>query len=669
MRKPIQLKARGRSIVHALLIKPAKPLNDLRADKRGAVLPMMCVGLVAMVAAIGGGIDIGRAYIVKSQLQAGVDAAALAGARSFGNEDASSPTNRDAQVKAYFLGNFPNDYMGSTTPPGVTAVEGTTSLLPAVFEVVNGINRTTVTARAAVPCYFMGIFGAAPIDVTVVARAELQPRPLEVMVVLDNTGSMNESVSGGSKIGALKTAMKSFIDVLFQGSTERKDLAVGIINYTVTTNVGRILKDAGVTIDEKPGFTLEMWESGDPYGWKGCVSNDDTVRNMSATVTAADADAFDIYNNLPGDTNDRPGHTRSMGAIQQFLYPPAYFPAYPKDYDKTKVPGWKLDEKSVHYTVKDSTITPSGSSTLNKNADNLYPALSDPNFGTIANSSLYKRYFYRIYIGLNADGSTGTNAANDVITTDTGEWWDPAKYNSFTDIGDTTFVVHPERITELTTDRPKKQWNAPTLFNVASSNTQYPSPNWQCPQAGLKIEYGRDKQKYVDFINNQVWGVYPANGTMHHIGFIWGYRMLSRFDVFERERPSGTSVPKRALVFMTDGMSALSVADGASDKTWTAYGTPDDHRLVTGTGSFIGAVDRRFAKACAIANLQMLSDGSDPPPIYVVVINKGSDVPAASQAMLKNCGSGGYWLTTSADSLNQAFTSIAADLVDLHLTQ
>lgn len=142
-------------------------------EERGAVLPFMCVGLVGMMAAIGGAVDVGRIYIVRSQLQAGVDAAALAGARAFGNATATDPNNRDNRVKTYF----------------------------------------------------MGIFGSPPQQITAVARAELQPRPLEVMVVLDSTGSMNDSAGSVGKIQALKNAMHSFLNVLFQGSSARSDLA------------------------------------------------------------------------------------------------------------------------------------------------------------------------------------------------------------------------------------------------------------------------------------------------------------------------------------------------------------------------------------------------------------------------------------------------------------
>jgi hypothetical protein len=66
-------------------------------DRKGATLPMMAAGMMLVIAAVGSAVDLGRIYLVRSQMQAGVDAAALAGARSFGLED-----ERNNQVNSYF---------------------------------------------------------------------------------------------------------------------------------------------------------------------------------------------------------------------------------------------------------------------------------------------------------------------------------------------------------------------------------------------------------------------------------------------------------------------------------------------------------------------------------------------------------------------------------------
>lgn len=75
-------------------------LTPILLDRRGSTIGIMATGLVASIGSLDSVIDAGRLYIVKSQLQAGVDAAALSGARAFGVND-NSPNSRSKQVKSY----------------------------------------------------------------------------------------------------------------------------------------------------------------------------------------------------------------------------------------------------------------------------------------------------------------------------------------------------------------------------------------------------------------------------------------------------------------------------------------------------------------------------------------------------------------------------------------
>jgi hypothetical protein len=219
------------------------PLQRFHNDVRGSVLPIMGAAFFVVLIAVGSAIDIGRIYLVHAQMQAGVDAAALAGARSF-EATGDGPESRDSQVEAYFRENFPEDYLGS----GLVDPE-------ADFRVERGINITEVTATTQLPMIFMHLFGVGPHEISTKAVAELQPRPLEIMVVLDDTGSMKTPLGGRTRMAVLKEAMHEFVNVLYQGSENREELALGIVTYTLTTNVGRILEDADVPIQAINGYT------------------------------------------------------------------------------------------------------------------------------------------------------------------------------------------------------------------------------------------------------------------------------------------------------------------------------------------------------------------------------------------------------------------------------
>jgi Flp pilus assembly protein TadG len=642
--------ARGTMVARLVLA-----VGALRRNRRGSTLALMAAGLFPMIASVGAAIDLARLYITTSQMQAGVDAAALAGANAFDNTDDSDPNGRTQQVIAYFKDNFPNNYMGIQQGGGTPPIGSTQALETPVFTNVGGISRTVVNAVGLMPMTFMRIFGIAPRTISVTAHAEFQPHPLEVMVVLDNTGSMQQAINGVAKIDALKTAMHGFVNVLYQGSQNpQPNLAMGIINYTNQVNVGSLLKAASIPIEAVPGFSDRDWASGDAMGWKGCVANDETVNNMVDSPSTVEPGAYDITNVLP-DELPRPNSPHTMNKIKPLLMPPLWLSTLNNNSQVS--PSTDKDKNGNDYYSANST-------------NNLY---WDPNAGsgtaavsTLANSASFKRFFYRYYKTMN---NGAANMTDDVIVaTDKTSYYDinaAGAFNPLTNTG-TDFYVRADKI-------PNLSWfSAAKPYVATSNNVAYPSPNWQCPEPGLPIAYNVSRSTYDTFIDKKVWGILPANGTMHHTGFIWGWRILSRYDRFKREQPAGSSKPVRALVFMTDGKTELGGSTNENDKVYTAYGSVNDQTITptqNDTNVLGAAADLRFAKACALANSYVFPDSQKTVQTYVVAINRASDIDSKSQDRLKTCGKNGFFLTTSPTDLNSAFSQIARTLVDVHLTQ
>jgi hypothetical protein len=661
---------------------PWKALERLRRDQRGATLPIMVVGLIAMIASVGSAIDIARVYITTSQMQAGADAAALAGANAFDNDDEEDPNGRYKQVIAYFKDNFPDGYMGVQRAPDVTPIDTTQALLEPEFTLANGISRTVVTASADLPMTFMHLFGMGPQRISVEAHAEFQPRPLEVMLVLDNTGSLQKPIGSTTKIEALKTAVRGFINVLYQGGQEAQpNLALGVINYTNQVNVGSLLRSASIGIEEIPGFTDVPWTASGGMAWKGCVANDETVNTALNTGSlTVEAGAFDLTNTLPGETP--PGGTKPMANIRPMLMPPLW---RPKSNTKTTYQAPTLNALTGYYAPNNSDTNNlyGGAWTGAVNAGNAAAAAAanKPGVQTLANNPAFKRFFYRYYIGMN---NGAANNADDVITEVGGGYYDPESTGSFDPLTNTgrSFDIRVDKIPNLPFFKPT------TAYVTTSNTTAMPSPNWQCPQPGLPITYNVVRKTYDDFINNQVWAILPANGTMHHTGFIWGWRILSRYDKFIRNKPAGSGHPVRALVFMTDGKSELGNWDttrsetnkdgvtthyvSSNDKNFTGYGSVNDRTItkkVDDNGAIRSAADDRFEKACAIANSHVFEDSKKTVQTYVVAINVGADIDPNSKKMLRGCGKDGYYLSETPDDLNAAFAQIARTLVDVHLTK
>ena len=598
-------------------------LRRLIRDRHGAALPMMAAGLLPVLAGIGSAIDIGRIVIVRSQMQAGVDAGALAGARVFGLED-----DRDEQVTAYFHANMPDGYAGADP------------ITPApVFEEVRGVNRVQVAATTELPMVFMRLFGMDTSTITVDAVAEMQPKPLEVMVVLDDTGSMGGGLGGGTRMTALQTAMYDFINILHQGKNRRPDLAMGFVTYTVTTNVRQILEDADVPIMERDGFTnvgeYTHTASGatNPLGWRGCVENDPTVRDLSSSATTMEEGAWDIDSILPGEEG-RPG-------VRPYHVPP--------------VTTTKVTDAAFSLTARkpdDCQAYHSNTATANDRKNNLYRLSPGGRLDIaeeLANTEAYRQFFYDFYIGLNHDKKS---TADDVIVRKA----DGAPYTpGSTDEWKVLYSRIPSISATTDWSDPNKAYGYPTR---SGRNLKMPTPNWQCPEPALKLAYGQDKSVYDSYIRLDNYPLMPADGTLHHIGMLWGYRLLTRSDVFVRDNPVPDERPLRALVFMTDGESNAN-----KHAAWYgAYGNMRERRISSddsSTSKFKNQVMYRFAKVCENAKRDGIA-------VYIVSLMAAS---GDAGGVFRTCAGSNYLQTSTQSEIQNAFRQIAVDLVDLHLTQ
>ena len=167
-----------------------------------------------IVSSVGVSVDMAQAYLVKARLGNALDAAALAGASS------GSDNESDIQdiVDAFMEANYPEDRIGD-----VLSVDAD----------LNG-DELTVTATARLDTSFMKIFGYKKIDVDAVTIVQREVRGLEVVMVLDNTGSMTTD----NNIGTLRTATRSFIEILFESVSDPEYVRVGLVPYASSVNVG-----------------------------------------------------------------------------------------------------------------------------------------------------------------------------------------------------------------------------------------------------------------------------------------------------------------------------------------------------------------------------------------------------------------------------------------------
>ena len=188
-------------------------------DERGSVIVFLAASLIVLVGVVGLSVDTIRGYLVQSRLSAALDAAGLAGARVM-----FSPT-RDADIQMYFAANFPPGFMGATVTGPVITANADNSIL-------------SVTAQATIDTTFMRVLGFDNLNLAAASEITRRTSVLEVVLAIDMSGSMANSVSGGgTRIQAARNAALSLTSILFGASTVNANLQIGLVPWNGKVNV------------------------------------------------------------------------------------------------------------------------------------------------------------------------------------------------------------------------------------------------------------------------------------------------------------------------------------------------------------------------------------------------------------------------------------------------
>ncbi|MBV1887208.1 MAG: hypothetical protein KUG61_09000, partial [Parvibaculaceae bacterium] len=227
-------------------------------QEAGNVAIIFALAIVPIIGGVGASVDISRAYIVKSRLNQALDAAGLAVGSLIGYSDAELT----AKAQAFFDANYPASKLGVAADvtirqhDGIVIVEGT----------------------AKVQTVMVGFIGVSEIEVGATVEITRESKGLEVVLVLDNTGSM----ASNGKLSAMKSAATEMVEILFGSETQPEKLKVGLVPFAAGVNLGSDFIDsghmdtAGISSTHGENFTspTNVW---DLYGnlrnrsWEGCV--------------------------------------------------------------------------------------------------------------------------------------------------------------------------------------------------------------------------------------------------------------------------------------------------------------------------------------------------------------------------------------------------------------
>ncbi len=608
-------------------------LSSLLADRSGNTLAIVAGSIFPIAAMIGGGVDVSRAYMAKTQLQSACDAGVLAGRRAM---SASGEYNSSEQAKAdlMFEANFD---------------EGAVDAFDVTFDSDdNDQGQVTGTASATVPTVVMQLFKYEQVDLSVECMAELQLSNSDVMFVLDTTGSM-----GGSRIAGLRDAVRDFHETVANAVVDGETrIRYGFVPYSMSVNASELLSTgampasyfreetpyytkeavfdtlAGTTVDE--GTTTETTYSfrrrNDCRRWADNYGNNPVVEGTAPDDVTTTTYEYRSWNNRR-DRCRRDVRTQVT--------------TYDEDNPQFEFTTWEWNQSDVN-TRNFRTRT----------NVNIVDWFNDETARTNRSGT----FDMEELASMQADGeASGFN-------TDTSRW------NGCIEERDTvptdTFAPLPEGMFDLDInlapqdpiDDPETFWRPIWGDMVFKDGRHNSEDDGACP-APMKVfqEIDTSSTEVPDWLANYLDYQLVARGnTYHDVGMLWGGRLSSPNGIFASNVNEGdVRSVTRHLIFMTDG-NMQPWLDG-----YAAYGIQNISHRVADSGAGYSTLESRHTARFSLACEAVKAQGTT-----VWVIAFGTSMTTA----LQNCASGDRaYYSSDTSELRNTFKFIASQVADLRL--
>lgn len=627
--------------------------KGLARDQRGNALILTAAAIVPVIGIVGSGVDIGRAYMTQLRLQQACDAGVLAGRRAMAAGTYSDTAKAEANKMFNF--NMPAGIYGSNT---VTF----TSSAPSTADV-------TGTATAKLPTAIMYIFGTDKFDLSVNCTAKLEISNVDVMLVLDVTGSMARANGSDTvtKIQGLRTASIDFFDTLTKADIGDGQLRFGVVPYSSTVNVGQILRAANpdwlaneTTLPSRtPNFKITYGNASTE------ISNtyNDGTTTAGSWSSGSNVDKSFCNNNAnpPPDTTPTASGTPTRNQTAQFI-----------DGEGDRITTYDRNQKYVYYSYRYTTS--SNKCKLQERTmtftRTFKETVTEEPIKTFQNYTYQNRSFdvTAVKQGNSLVTNTGTNGADVTIP------WNGCIIERATDpFGPTasapddaldmnlTLVPDPSDadtqwqmfLSEVAYGRSSSSNTTSTTNSSSFATRSLTSDYGACPVAAMKLTKmtKADKSTFSSYIN----ALQPKGYTYHDAGMAWGARLISPVGLFANENATASNNRpiSRHIVFMTDGdMTAPrdNLSHQGNEITMQRIGATSDDNAVA-------RHNNRFVQLCRRTRELGVT-------IWVVSFGVGTNT------QLDSCATNGkaYESDDSAE-LNANFQSIARQISKLRLSQ
>jgi Flp pilus assembly protein TadG len=230
-----------------------KRSTDFRKSQAGNTGIMFALTALPLLLGAGAAVDMVRANQAQVMLQAAVDAAALSAAATDHAVLDSGQIAKGFYKKT--ASQIAEEYVLANEVSKLVDISG------GVQTKVNAAKSTlTVRIKGKMNTSLMKLAGISTLDIEAVAEVGLSSQALEVVLVLDNTGSMK-----GAKLADLKSAAHGLVNTLHSKNDGKSYLKIGVVPYSEYVNVGLTPDSSGGWLDN------EIVPAGTK--WEGCIGS------------------------------------------------------------------------------------------------------------------------------------------------------------------------------------------------------------------------------------------------------------------------------------------------------------------------------------------------------------------------------------------------------------
>lgn len=591
------------------------------------------------MALIGGGIDMGRAYMARTQLQSACDAGVLAGRRAMGGTGEYAAAER-AKARRMFDFNFDAGHLGARQVTFSSAA--------------NDEGQVAASATAIVPTAVMDIFGMRDFALRTDCMAELQVANADIMFVLDTTGSM-----GGTRIAGLREAVRDFhrtLNAAIQDDATR--VRYGFVPYSMTVNAGELVSGGELPADylaESAPYESREAYFGTPVHvgtTSGPVTTYETYsQSLSSSECAAyGANGYPYYAANPSVSGTAPAKvtsrtysyyswtgsgTRRTCTRKVVTTETTYATRYA--FTNWRYKQTTLDTSALRTGASVPVATGLGSAWAD--APGYYDAIT-----------MAKRNGSILH-GLTLANMRWAGCIEERDTVDSADW-NPVPggaYDLDLDLAPTSAATRwRPMLQDLVYYR--------NYYNYVDTTSNYSPAYSACPspmKLFTEVELSADANDVPAWLDSYLNGLVATGNTYHDIGMVWGGRLASPNGIFAANVNKDDKAVSRHLIFMTDGQMEPYI--------WgeNAYGIEVLSNRVAPRGSDTSTVTARHTARLLAACEAVKAKG-----ITVWVIAFGTSLTGD----LVTCASDGRaYRSSNTEELKQRFRFIASQVANLRL--